>query len=125
MDRFKKYLLWTGIGSLLAAASLGAACSDEETTARPVTAPAAMPMGGAPMGGAPMGAAGARGAGAADDQHSVPDYLVTEDNGRRVVGESPEVAPAVIGHEEAAEADPSPDIELRLGVPGPKRNEEV
>ncbi len=91
------------------------------TTARPMTtAPAAMPMGGAPM-----GAAGARGAGAAEDQHSVPDYLVTEDNGRRVVGESPEVAPAVIGHEETADSEPSPDIELRLGVPGPRRNEEV
>ncbi|WP_051129785.1 hypothetical protein [Gordonia terrae] len=91
------------------------------SSARPMTAtPAAMPMGGAPM-----GAAGARGAGASDDQHAVPDYLVTEDNGRRVVGDSPEVAPAVIGYEEAAESDPSPDIELRLGVPGPKRNEEV
>jgi len=37
MDRFKKYLLWMGIGLLFAGASLGAACSDEETTARPVT----------------------------------------------------------------------------------------
>ncbi|WP_425269040.1 hypothetical protein [Gordonia lacunae] len=100
----------------LAEPALGGASS-----ARPMTTtPAAMPMGGAPM-----GAAGARGAGAADDQHAVPDYLVTEDNGRRVVGDSPEVAPAVIGYEEAADRDPSPDIELRLGVPGPKRNEEV
>ena len=37
MDRFKKYLLWMGVGLLFAGASLGAACSDEETTARPVT----------------------------------------------------------------------------------------
>ena len=37
MDRFKKYLLWMGIGLLFAGASLGAACSDEETAARPVT----------------------------------------------------------------------------------------
>ncbi|NKY64935.1 hypothetical protein RVF83_00515 [Gordonia rubripertincta] len=84
--------------------------------------PAAMPMGGAPMGAA---GAGARGAGASEGQHSVPDYLVTEDNGRAVVGDDPEVAPAVIGHDEAAEADPGPDIELRLGVPGLKRNEEA
>ncbi|ETA06715.1 hypothetical protein V525_11350 [Gordonia alkanivorans CGMCC 6845] len=86
------------------------------------TTPAAMPMGGAPMGAA---GAGARGAGASEGQHSVPDYLVTEDNGRAVVGDDPEVAPAVIGHEEAAEADSGPDIELRLGVPGLTRNEEA
>lgn len=89
---------------------------------RVATTPAAMPMGGAPMGAA---GAGARGAGASEGQHSVPDYLVTEDNGRAVVGEDPEVAPAVIGHDETADTDSGPDIELRLGVPGLTRDEEV
>ncbi|WP_338836399.1 hypothetical protein [Gordonia polyisoprenivorans] len=67
---------------------------------------------------APMAAAGAaRGAGTSDDTHEVPDYLVTEDNGKQMVGGVADVAPAVLG----ADADPEtpPDIELRLGPAGP------
>lgn len=68
---------------------------------------------------APMGAAGtARGAGASNEEHQVPDYLVTEDNGQRVVGDVPDAVPAVIGYDEdEGEATASPDIELRLGPP--------
>lgn len=69
-----------------------------------------MPMGGAPLTGAGAG----RGAGAAE-QHSTPDYLVTEVNGQRVVGDTPEAVPAVLGHDDDPEPEPVPDIELRLG----------
>ena len=84
-------------------------------TARPAAmTPAAMPMGGAPIGAA---GAGARGAGAGEGQHSVPDYLVTEDNGRAVVGDEHEMAPAVIGHVEPEVDKPDPYVQLRLGTP--------
>ena len=77
------------------------------TTAGPMPAPMA-----------PMGAAGTgRGAGASEEQHDTPDYLVTEDNGQRVVGEVPEVAPAVLGHDDPDQGPSAPDVELRLGPP--------
>lgn len=62
----------------------------------------------------PMGAAGAAGArGAAAGDHNVPDYLVTSDNGERVLGELPLVGPQVVG--DALPAEPyEPDVELRL-----------
>jgi hypothetical protein len=70
----------------------------------------------APLAGA--GAARGAGAGAGTEEHQVPDYLVTEDNGQRVVGEVPDVVPAVIGQEDdQPAASASPDIELRLGPP--------
>lgn len=73
---------------------------------------------GIPASMAPAAAAGTgRAGGASEEEHSVPDYLVTEDNGQRVVGSVPEVAPAVLGHEEDAREAPGPDIELRLGPP--------
>ncbi|NDZ94227.1 hypothetical protein G3I13_12320 [Streptomyces sp. SID6673] len=87
--------------------------SPQQATRGTVTSTNAMP---ASM--APMGAAGtARGAGASNEQHQVPDYLVTEDNGQQVVGEVPDVVPAVLGYEHEPESPPSPDIELRLGPP--------
>ncbi|MGC4961982.1 hypothetical protein ACPXCG_08010 [Gordonia sp. DT218] len=87
--------------------------SPQQATRGTVTSTSSMP---ASM--APMGAAGtARGAGASNEQHQVPDYLVTEDNGQQVVGEVPDVVPAVLGDEEEPERAPSPDIELRLGPP--------
>ncbi|PXW31032.1 UNVERIFIED_CONTAM: hypothetical protein DES50_106164 [Williamsia faeni] len=66
-----------------------------------------------PMGGGGMGAG--RGAGASDDQHEAADYLVTELNGTRIIGEMPAVAPAVLGEPQALEPTPTPDIRLRLG----------
>ncbi|MEE3850992.1 hypothetical protein VZC37_11655 [Gordonia sp. LSe1-13] len=79
-----------------------------------VASTGAMPASMAPM----AGAGAARGAGASNEEHQVPDYLVTEDNGQAVVGELPDVVPAVIGQEDQAQAAPeSPDIELRLGPP--------
>ncbi|MXP20565.1 hypothetical protein GIY30_04225 [Gordonia sp. HNM0687] len=81
-----------------------------------VTSTGAMPASMAPMAGA--GAARGAGVGSAGEEHQVPDYLVTEDNGQRVVGDVPDVVPAVIGHEDEQPAPPaSPDIELRLGPP--------
>lgn len=76
---------------------------------------AVVPAGmGGPM--APMGAMGAgRGAGASDDQHEPADYLVTELNGSRIIGEIPNVAPAVLGDTQPPESTPSPDVRLRLG----------
>lgn len=69
---------------------------------------------GGPM--APMGAMGAgRGAGASDDQHEPADYLVTELNGSRIIGEIPDVAPAVLGETQTPVPTPSPDVRLRLG----------
>ncbi|TWS30861.1 hypothetical protein FK530_03085 [Tsukamurella conjunctivitidis] len=63
----------------------------------------------------PMGAAGAAGArGAAAGDHSVPDYLVTSDNGERVVGDLPLVGPQVVGDALPAEQYDEPDVELRL-----------
>ncbi|WP_124710640.1 hypothetical protein [Gordonia insulae] len=89
----------------------------------PQTTPRATvtPTGAVPGSMAPMGGAGtARGAGASNEEHQVPDYLVTEDNGQQVVGDVPDVVPAVLGHEEAqVDTTSSPDIELRLGPPGP------
>ncbi|WP_307797018.1 hypothetical protein [Williamsia soli] len=77
---------------------------------------------GGPM--APMGAMGAgRGAGASDDQHEAADYLVTELNGSRIIGEISDVAPAVIGETQAPDPAPSPDVRLRLGPPA--RDHEV
>ncbi|MGX9295942.1 hypothetical protein [Tsukamurella paurometabola] len=60
----------------------------------------------------PMGAAGARAASAND--HSVPDYLVTSDNGERVLGDLPLVGPQVVGDALPAEQYDEPDVELRL-----------
>lgn len=86
--------------------------------ATPVRGPGsaqAMPMGAAPLG---AGAAGmGRTAGASADQHAIADYLVSEINGQRIVGDDLEVVPAVLGHDETPEPDPAPDIELRLGPP--------
>lgn len=77
------------------------------------TVTTASPM---PASMAPMGAAGTgRGAGASEEQHEVPDYLVTEDNGQQVVGQTPDVVPAVLGHDEPEPGPRTPDIELRLG----------
>ncbi|OZG30023.1 hypothetical protein BH683_006475 [Williamsia sp. 1138] len=77
---------------------------------------------GGPM--APMGAMGAgRGAGASDDQHETADYLVTELNGSRIIGEISDVAPAVIGETQTPDPAPSPDVRLRLGQPA--RDQEV
>jgi hypothetical protein len=65
-----------------------------------------------------MGAMGAgRGAGASDDQHEPADYLVTELNGNRIIGEIPDVAPAVLGEVQTSDPAPSPDVRLRLGPP--------
>ncbi|WP_158636114.1 WXG100 family type VII secretion target [Tsukamurella sputi] len=62
----------------------------------------------------PMGAAGAAGArGAAASDHSVPDYLVTSDNGESVLGDLPIVGPQVVGDALPAESY-EPDVELRL-----------
>lgn len=73
---------------------------------------------GGPM--APMGATGGgRGAGASADQHEPADYLVTELNGSRIIGEIPDVAPAVLGDTQTSEPAPSPDVRLRLGSPAP------
>lgn len=93
------------------------AASGPTTTPRgAVTSTGAMPASMAPMAGA--GAARGAGAGAGTEEHQVPDYLVTEDNGQRVVGEVPDVVPAVIGQEDdQPAASASPDIELRLGPP--------
>lgn len=77
---------------------------------------------GGPM--APMGAMGAgRGAGASDDQHESADYLVTELNGTQMIGEIPDVAPAVLGEIQTPDPAPSPDVRLRLGTPA--RDQEV
>ncbi|ORM25084.1 hypothetical protein BFL43_25395 [Williamsia sp. 1135] len=77
---------------------------------------------GGPM--APMGAMGAgRGAGESDDQHETADYLVTELNGSRIIGEISDVAPAVIGETQTTDPAPSPDVRLRLGPPA--RDHEV
>lgn len=78
---------------------------------------AVVPAGmGGPM--APMGAMGAgRGAGASDDQHETADYLVTELNGSRIIGEISDVAPAVLGEIQAPDPEPAPDVRLRLGSP--------
>ncbi len=87
------------------------------------TQSAVVPAGmGGPM--APMGAMGAgRGAGASDDQHETADYLVTELNGSRIIGEISDVAPAVIGETQTPDPAPSPDVRLRLGPPA--RDQEV
>ncbi|MBA4025435.1 MAG: hypothetical protein C0482_24025 [Gordonia sp.] len=87
------------------------------------TQSAVVPAGmGGPM--APMGAMGAgRGAGASDDQHETADYLVTELNGSRIIGEISDVAPAVIGETQTPDPAPSPDVRLRLGQPA--RDQEV
>jgi hypothetical protein len=77
---------------------------------------------GSPM--APMGAMGAgRGAGASDDQHDTADYLVTELNGNRIIGDIPDVAPAVLGEPQTEDTSPSPDVRLRLGPSG--RDQEI
>jgi hypothetical protein len=68
---------------------------------------------------APMGAMGAgRGAGASDDQYDTADYLVTELNGTRIIGDIPDVAPAVLGEPQTEDKLPSPDVRLRLGPSG-------
>ncbi|MGW0039064.1 hypothetical protein [Gordonia sp. NPDC003376] len=69
---------------------------------------------------APVAAAGAaRGLGG-EGHHEVPDYLVTEDNGRDLVGATPGVAPPVLGDDATdAPPEPMPDIRLRLGPDGP------
>ncbi|MGW5522988.1 hypothetical protein [Gordonia sp. NPDC003950] len=70
---------------------------------------------------APLAAAGAaRGAGVSGDPHDIPDYLVTEDNGVRVVGMVPDVAPPVLGADAEAETEPGPDIRLQLGPDLPR-----
>ncbi|KXP11134.1 hypothetical protein AXK57_07175 [Tsukamurella pulmonis] len=63
-----------------------------------------------PMGAA--GAAGARASGGGD--HAVPDYLVTSDNGERVVGDLPLVGPQVVGDALPVDQYDEPDVELRL-----------
>jgi hypothetical protein len=73
---------------------------------------------------APMGAMGAgRGAGASDNQHETADYLVTELNGNQIIGDIPDVAPAVLGEPQIDDTSPSPDVRLRLGPPG--RDQEI
>lgn len=90
-----------------------ASYTPQSTSRAAVTGAAPMPAGMAPM----AAAGAARGAGVADENHDVPDYLVTEDNGQQVVGEVPDVAPPVIGDDDPGEQPPAPapDIELRLG----------
>ncbi|MFW0792224.1 hypothetical protein AAFP30_00280 [Gordonia sp. CPCC 205515] len=66
---------------------------------------------------APVGAKGTvRGAAASNEQHILPEYLVTPGNGRCVVGSVPDVAPAVLGHDAEPAVLPA-DIGLRLGPP--------
>ncbi|RPA61139.1 hypothetical protein EF294_10920 [Gordonia oryzae] len=117
----------SGAGGTAITAPLGAARSGmtvvgaTEPASYAPASPARVATGTAtpmPASMAPMAAAGAaRGAGASDDTHEVPDYLVTENNGKQMVGGVADVAPAVLG----ADADPetAPDIELRLGPAGP------
>lgn len=91
----------------------GYAPQSSNKTAVQATSP--MPASMGPMGGA---GAAARGAGSSESGHDVPDYLVTEDHGHEVIGEVPDVAPAVLGGAEPAEPEPAgPDLELRLGTP--------
>nr|WP_245555523.1 hypothetical protein [Gordonia soli] len=97
----------------VAGATEPAGFGPSQSTRPSVTTAAPMPGSMAPM----SGAGAARGAGASDEQHEVPDYLVTQDHGQQVVGEVPDVAPPVLGHDEPAESEPAPDIELRLGPP--------
>ncbi|WP_246221924.1 MULTISPECIES: hypothetical protein [Gordonia] len=70
---------------------------------------------GAPMAATPVGGA-ARGGG--DGAHGSAAYLVNEDNGRRVVGETGPAVPAVFGDDDRvpAERAPAPDIALRLNL---------
>lgn len=102
----------------LSAAPIGMtepASSGPQQTARPITAT----TGAMTPAMSPMGLAGtARGAAAPNESHGVPDYLVTENNGRRVVGDDAQVAPAVFGDDSFGAAQPPAiiaDIELRLG----------
>ncbi|GAB11911.1 hypothetical protein GOARA_091_00290 [Gordonia araii NBRC 100433] len=95
----------------------GEAAHANTTTARSTTTaamggPGMMPMG---MGGAGAAAAAGR-AGAGDDGYGSPDFLVTSDHGSAVVGDMPNVTPAVIGgeHDQNEPGDESPDVELRL-----------
>ena len=66
----------------------------------------------------PLGAAGMAGARAsASGAHQVPDYLVTVDNGERLVGGGPLVGPSVVdavSPDDAAGATPQ-GADLRVG----------
>ena len=71
---------------------------------------------GAPMVSAP-GTAGGRGSG--DGSQGSASYLVSEDNGRRVVGDVGGTAPAVFGADNesgSAAKQSEPDIALRLNL---------
>lgn len=115
-----------GIGGLgSAAAPLGAARSamsaghgltepasltPSQPTRATVASTTPVPASMAPM----MAAGAARGAAEATGQHEIPDFLVTEEHGQQVVGESPVVAPPVLGGQPTSADSPPPDIELRL-----------
>ena len=88
-----------------------ASLTPSQTTRATGTTAAPLPASMAPM----MAAGAARGAADAAEHHEIPDYLVTEEHGQEVVGESREVAPSVIGDQpDQPEPSPTPDIELRL-----------
>ena len=88
-----------------------ASLTPSQTTRTAGTTTTPVPASMAPM----MAAGAARGAADAAEHHEIPDYLVTEEHGMEVVGESHEVAPSVIGDQPAQpESSPTPDIQLRL-----------
>ncbi|GAC47346.1 hypothetical protein [Gordonia aichiensis] len=88
-----------------------ASLTPSQTTRTPAATTTPVPASMAPM----MAAGAARGAGEAAEHHEIPDYLITEEHGQQVVGDSRTVAPSVIGaHTVEPEPAPTPDIELRL-----------
>ncbi|NKY20383.1 WXG100 family type VII secretion target [Tsukamurella spumae] len=112
----------TGAGLGAASAALAQPSSGTPVSRTPVvdggarTVPASEVLTRTGMGGGmmPMGAAGAAGARATGAEHSVPDYLVTSDNGEAVLGDLPLVGPQVVGDASPSADLSGPDVELRL-----------